>query len=276
MYDNIPICYKTLEQLMPDSLMSNLCVSIPKHTELWVGVGMLIHYLESFTDGLVVRDGYKPIGILAGGDVIKLLPDNANYEFFETTPVEEVMDENVVIVSSNTTLKFLLDSWVKSRKAIALVANPMWDYSALSAKKLIEIGTHCRTGIMTSDISQKHIQTFAHDDTVLDVINRMLENKTRKLVLEGTTDFVNDRMILEKVSEDFHHLEGITNFLQMPASIFHLEKSIVLQEDLNFQELSKKMNHVAHPYIFFKDQVISPWDICTTLLSKKITEYDIS
>jgi len=68
-----PISNLSLDELLPDSLTSTLCVNIEKGTKIWVVTGMLVQYLESFTDTVVVRDKDKPVGIAGGNMLFKNL-----------------------------------------------------------------------------------------------------------------------------------------------------------------------------------------------------------
>ncbi|MEX0861408.1 hypothetical protein [Nitrosopumilus sp.] len=66
------IINKTLKELLPLSFTSTPAVSIRKENEVWVATSMLIHYLESFTDSLVVTEDKEiPIGIIGGKEIIK-------------------------------------------------------------------------------------------------------------------------------------------------------------------------------------------------------------
>ena len=67
MSQNILISERTLGELLPDTLTYSLCIHIDKGTEVWVVAGMLVQYLESATDSVMVRDGDRnPIGIIGG------------------------------------------------------------------------------------------------------------------------------------------------------------------------------------------------------------------
>jgi len=50
------ISENTLEFLLPDSLTSSLCINIDKGLEVWVVAGMLVQYLETLTDSVLVRE----------------------------------------------------------------------------------------------------------------------------------------------------------------------------------------------------------------------------
>ena len=63
---------KTIKELLPLSFNSTPAVSIRKENEVWVATSMLIHYLESFTDSLVVtEEDEKPIGVIGGREIIE-------------------------------------------------------------------------------------------------------------------------------------------------------------------------------------------------------------
>lgn len=261
----------SLQELYSDSLTSSLCVNIEKGTEIWVATGMLVQYLESFTDGVVVREKNKPIGVVGGKDIIENLIDNPTSEFFDKTMVQEIMEKRVPIVSSETKYKELVEFWKKTRRAFALIPNEFSDYSAISAKKILEIGMRCKTQISISELPEKDLKTFKKDDSIGNVMNSMLENGTRRLLLENTNYFINDRMILEKISEDLKYLRGTSNFLDTPISEFKLADARVSDEDWPVPQVSKIMYEMEHPYVIFQDKVITPWDICLVLLSDKIS-----
>ena len=92
--ESVPIYNQTLKYLLPLSLSSTPAVSIRKENKMWTATCMLMHYLESFTDSLVVTEGdEKPIGVIGGKEVIKNIFENPSSDFFDKTTVEQVMDE---------------------------------------------------------------------------------------------------------------------------------------------------------------------------------------
>jgi len=92
----------------------------------------------------------------------------------------------------------------------------------------------------------------------------MLENKNRKVLLEGTNQFINDRIILETI-EKFDYLLGNDNFLDIPVSVVSLEDAKVVSEDLSLSDISKIMYEMSQPLVIHEDRVISPWDICLAI-----------
>src|SRR3989337_930681 len=246
-----PISNLSLDELLPDSLTSTLCVNIEKGTKIWVVTGMLVQYLESFTDTVVVRDKDKPVGIAGGKHVIQKLVDNPTSDLFDNTNVEDIMTTKFIKISKRTKLRELLDFWKQTRIAFAIIPNEFSDYSELSARKLLEIGMRCKTDVSVCDLPEKKLVTFTKDFTIGDIINSMLEHGTRRLLLEGSTNFIN-----------------------IPVSDFPFGEAKEISEDLSISEVSKLLYKMEHPYIVYGKRVVSPWDICLCLLSDKLTEYE--
>ncbi len=268
-----PISELSLKSLLGDSLTSSLCVNIEKGTKTWVATGMLVQQLESFTDAVLVRDDDKPIGIVGGKDILERLMNNPTSDLFDNTRVEDVMEKRILFVSKETTLKELINYWKETRRAFAVVQNEFSDYSAISAKKILEIGMNCKTKVSISEIPEKKVAKFSKDDTIGDVLKKMFESNTRRLILENSTKFINDRMILEKITEDWKYLREVENFMKMPVKDFELEEAKTVSKEITISQASKELYQMEHPYLIFGNQVLSPWDICLILLSEKITDY---
>ena len=258
-----------LKDLLGESLTSTPCVNVRKNAKVKVVTGMLVQYLETFTDSVVVRDDTKPIGVMGGREIIQGVFKNPSSDFFEMQFVDDIKDSRLNIVSEDTSLEKLIHLWKSVGRAFAIINTGNDDYSVISAKKLLEIGINNPIDFHISSIPHKKIVTFGKSATFGDVMKLMLENKSRKVLLEGTNQFINDRIIIETI-ENFNFLLGKENFLQIPIDIVPLEKAQIIKEDLSLAEISKIMYKMSHPLIIHDDRVISPWDICM-VLGRKIT-----
>lgn len=272
----LSISKRSLQDLLPLSLESTPAVSIRRENKIWVAAGMLIHYLESFTDSLVVTDDKsKPLGIVGGKEILENILKNPSSTLFDDTIVEDIMDKNVDIISKQITLKDLLQRWIQTRRAFSILPNQFKGYSVISARKLLEIGANCKTEMTVSELPKKKVATFMHDDTLKDIINSMFENKTRRLVFKNTSNFISDRIIIEYIVRELNYLRNIDYFLDLKfEEPFRLAESKVISDDMKISELSKIMFGMLHPFVIYQDQVISPWDLCMALLSDKI-EYQM-
>ncbi len=253
-----------LSELLENSLTSTPCVNVRKNAKVRVVTGMLVQYLESFTDSVMVRDDTKPIGVVGGREIIQGVYKNPSSDFFEMQFVEDITDNRLNVVTPDTTLKELIALWKAVGRAFAVINVGNDDYSVISAKKLLEIGINSSSDFRISEIPKKKIITFDPDATFGDVMKMMLENKTRKIMAKGTNQFINDRIIIETI-ETFDFLLGKDNFLEIPVDVVTLEDAKVISEDLSLSEISKIMYEMSQPLIIHEDRVISPWDICMAL-----------
>ena len=258
------ISNRSLGELLGKSLTSTPCVNIRKNAKIRVATGMPVQYLETFTDSIVVRDESKPIGVIGGREIIQGVYKNPTSDFFEMNLVENITDRRLKISTPNTNLEELISLWREAKRAFAVINTGNDDYSVISAKKLLEIAVNHKVEFNISEIPKKNIVTFNDDATFGDIIKLMLENKCRKILLDGTTQFVNDRMIIESI-EKLDYLLNKENFLNIPINVLNYEDAKIVSEDMSITDVSKIMYNLPHPLVMYNDQVISPWDICIAL-----------
>jgi len=261
------IAQKTIGELLPKSLLSSPSVSVEHDNKVWMASVLLIHYLESFTDSLVVTKNLSPIGILGGKDLIENLIKNPTSELFDNKTVHDLMHEKIHEVTPNTSLSDLLHSWMNSRRAFSIIKNNLGGYSSISARTILEIGIRCKTSLKISDLPKKNVLTFKENDSIEHIMNLMLKHGTRKLLLENSEFFISDRIILEKIARDFDYLRKKNDFLSTPAKSFPLSPVKVITDDMPLQKIYEIMFGLLHPHMLFKNQVVSPWDLCIALLS---------
>ena len=273
MDSELPISERTLEELLTETLDWSLCITIDKGKEVWVVAGMLVQYLESITDSVSVTDGDEIIGTIGGKEILENLLKNPTNSLFYGTLVEDIMEKNPLRVSGQTKYNDLISQWRQRGRAYAILSNRWGHYSAISAAKILEISMRCKTNLSIRDMPKKPIITFKPNDSLGTVINAMFKNKTRKILLENSNKYINDRIILEAISEKLGYLKNIDNFLEMPASTIELEEARVIFDDLKIHEVSAMMYDMEHPYVIYKDMLVTPWDICMALLSENITQY---
>ncbi|MFY9301418.1 MAG: CBS domain-containing protein [Candidatus Nitrosotenuis sp.] len=267
------IADRMLRDLLPLSLTATPCVSIQRQSRVEEAISLLIPYLESMTDSLIVTgDKNEPIGIVGGREIIEGVYASPSKKLFDDT-IEKIMSPNLTKVSGTTTLRDTVEEWKKTGRAFSLIPNAIGGYSAISARKLLEVGKISMTDMRISEIPKKKMTTFRMDATVSEIISLMLKHNTRKLLLENTNQFISDRIIIERIATDLNYLRDTTNFLDLPIIGFGLEYAKVITKDIMVNELSSIMSGMMHPYAVFRDQAISPWDICLVLLSDKIQEY---
>ncbi|KAF6246239.1 hypothetical protein C6990_10175 [Nitrosopumilus sp. b3] len=260
----------TLEQLFPETLTDTNCVFVDKDREVWLATEMCAQYLESTIDALVVQDNGKSIGIIGGYDILDHLRKNPTRDSLYQHTTQEIMFKDVPQVSSQTKFKDLMDTWKNSRRAFAVIQNKSGSYSPVSARKMLEVGKKYKTDLSVSSMPKKKIITFQGDEPLRDILDLMFDNKTRKLLLGTSNQFISDRTILEGLSRITKFQKDVDNLLDVPINKFTFDHIKVLTEDISFDKLCSVMDRMEHPYVIYKDIVVSPWDICLALSSEDI------
>ncbi len=268
------IADRMIRDILPMSFTAIPCVSIQRQARIEESIGLLIPYLESMADSLIVTDDKNyPIGVVGGREIIEKILANSSQSAFEGE-IEKIMSPTVTKITGTSTIRNIIQEWQKTGRAFSILPNSIGGFSVISARKMLEVGKISMTDMRISELPKKKILTFGNNTTVEKVINTMLKNKTRKLLLENTNQFISDRIIIEKIASDLNYLRNARNFLEMSIVGFGLEYAKVISKDIMVNELASIMFGMQHPYAIFKDQVISPWDICLALLSDQMQEYD--
>lgn len=261
----------TLEELFPKTLTNTSCVYIDKGREVWVAVEMCAQYIESNVDSIVVQENGKALGIVGGYDILDHLRKNPTREFQYEHKVEDIMFKELPQIEKNIKLKDLIDIWKDSKRAFAVIPKESGDYSPISARKMLELGTKCKTDISISSIPKKKIVTFSQDDSLGKVIDIMFENKSRKILLENSKEFISDRTILGHISQVIKFEKEIDNFLDIPIKNLRMDYVKEIKDDIKFDQLCHIMDKMDHPFVIYNDTPITPWDVCLTLLSEGMT-----
>lgn len=258
-----PIRDSALQDVLPYSLSTPITI-ISKQDKVWTASALLRFFLESFTDQLVVMDNRQPSGLVGGYDIICGILEEPSFDFFENKTVDRIMHKQCDLVTSTTKITELLQKWRKSRRAFSVIHKDS-NFSAISIRILLGVYPFLDTALTIQDIPKKKLITYTKEQSVRDVLNIMLQNKTRRLVLEGTQSYISDRSIIEHLSTNLNYLYNIEDFLDMDSSIFAPRDIMQISENTTIQELCRGLYTMEHPYVSNGDQVFSPFDIISIL-----------
>jgi len=111
-----------------------LCNNVRKNAKVRVVAGMLVQYLETFTDSAVVRDGVKPIGVIGGRGIIQGVYKIPSSDFFDMKLVVDIADSRLNIIAPDTSIKELISLWKSVGRAFILINMGNDDYSVISVK----------------------------------------------------------------------------------------------------------------------------------------------
>ena len=255
----------TLEVLLPHLLISSSNATIEKHDKMWVATSMLIRFLNSFTNSLVVLEKEFPVGVLGGTELLREFSKNPTFDFFNQTSVSDVMNKELYSVTRNTKLFDLLKQMKISGRDFALIQNEVGSFSTISTRRLLEIGILCNTNRKVSEIQQKKIITFTKQDKIGYVISEMIKNHVDVLVLNDTPLFITSKIILEKIQNELSYLHNVDNFLDYKMDHFKLDNAKIISSNVTIPEMCKVMLNMKQPFIMTRNQVLTPCDLITAL-----------
>lgn len=254
----------TVEEILPHLLVNSSMATIESKEKVWVAVSMLVRFLTSFTNNLVVMESGTPIGMLGSREVLQSFHNNPTHNFFSEHHVNEIMSKELYITSPKTRVFDLLKKMSKHGRDFALVQTTEGEFSTISARRLLEVGILCDTRIRVSDIPSKKIVTFQREDSMEFIIMAMLNNNIDILVLEHTPFFVTPQIIFEKIAE-LNYLDGVDNFLNSKVSMLRMKSGLVISDTTTVPEMCKIMLSMRHTFVMTQNNVLTPWDLISTL-----------
>ena len=253
----------TVEEIMPHLLVYSSMATIEGNEKMRVATSMLVRFLTSHTNNLVVMESDVPIGMIGGKEVLNGLYKNPTWDFFSEHTVLENMNRNMDTISPKTKVDDLLRKMNSDGRDFALIQTTDGEFSTISARRLLEVGILCDTRIKVSDMPAKKIVTFQKEDTIGFVIKEMLQKNTDIIILEHTPLFVTPQIILEKILE-LNYLEGIENFLDSKVNKLNLQSGRIISDNITVPEMCKIMLSMKNSFVMTQNNVLTPWDLITT------------
>lgn len=254
----------TIEEILPHLIVNSSMATIESKEKMWVATSMLVRFLSSHTNNLVVIESDNPVGMIGSREVLQGIYENPTHDFFSEHMVHEVMNRGLDITSPKARVYDLLKKMNYLGRDFALVQTTDGEFSTISARRLLEVGILCDTRIKVSDMPSKKIVTFQKEDTLGFLIKEMLRNNTDVVVLEHTPLFVTPQIIFEKISE-LNYLDGIDDFLDSRISSLNLKSGRIISDNITVPEMCKIMLSMKNAFVMTQDNVLTPWDLITTL-----------
>ena len=122
---------------MPHLLVYSSMATIDGKEKMWVATSMLVRFLASHTNNLVVMESDTPVGMIGSKEVLQGLYDNPTHEFFSVHSVHEVMNKVLDTISPKTKVDDLLNKMNHLGRDFALVQTTDGEFSTISARRLV-------------------------------------------------------------------------------------------------------------------------------------------
>lgn len=254
----------TIEEILPHLLINSSMATIESKEKIWVATSMLSRFLTTFTNNLVTMESETPVGMLGSKEILQKFLKNPTHEFFSEHNVSEIMNRHLYITSPETKVFDLLKTMNHNGRDFALVRTTRGEFSTISARRLLEVGILCNTSIRISDMPSKKIVTFHNEDRIEHIITSMLGNNTDILILENTPFFITSQTIFEKIDE-LNYLDDIEGFLDYQVRSLRMKSGLVVSDTTTVPDMCKIMLGMRHTFIMTQNNVLTPWDLVTTL-----------
>ncbi len=254
----------TIEEILPHLLVYSSMATIESKEKIWVATSMLIRFLATHTNNLVSIENDIPVGMIGSREVLQGMYANPTHDFFSEQTANSIMNKSLEIVSAKMRVYDLLKKMNYTRRDFALVQTTDGEFSTISARRLLEVGIMCDTRIKIADMPSKKVITFQKEDNIGFLIGEMLRNNTDVVILEKTPLFVTPQIIFEKISE-LNYLDGVDDFLEYKANILNLKTGRIISDNITVPEMCKIMLGMKNAFIMTQNNVLTPWDLITTL-----------
>ncbi len=254
----------TIEEILPHLLVYSSMATIESKEKVWVATSMLIRFLATHTNNLVAIENDMPVGMIGSREVLQGMYSNPTHDFFAEQAVNSIMNKSLEMVSAKMRVYDLLKKMNDTRRDFALVQTTDGEFSTISARRLLEVGILCDTRIKIADMPSKKVITFQKEDNIGFIIGEMLRNNTDIVILEKTPLFVTPQTIFEKISE-LNYLDDIDDFLEYKANTLNLKTGRIISDNITVPEMCKIMLGMKNAFIMTQNNVLTPWDLITTL-----------
>jgi len=250
-----------LDDILPYAQKRVTVASCTTSEKVWFVTNLLNKHLESYTDCIVVTDSGKFVGLIDGREWVKNLIKEPTREFFSLYSSEIMSPEQVLQVNVDTKLSHVLENWKKIRRAVAVIEDNNKSICApIALRTILEIISLSRTDMKVSDIHKKKIISINKHEKIIDALSKMVQNKTRRLLVEGTQKFISDRIVINNIINKFNFLRE-SNLHEKTMADFEFEEIPKLSENMSLVELSRRLIVQKYPCVMYGDNVITPWDM---------------
>ncbi len=253
------------EDLLPYTVRPSPISSLSADDDVWIASSMLSRVSE-FTSNVVVMDKEFPIGIIGAREIFRGILNKPTADFFTDTLSSEIMNRKFYLDTRKAKLFKFLEQMLKTEKTFAIIQNSKYDFSGISFREILEIGSMSQSNILPQNPIRK-IKTCKREDTVKTLLESLLSAENDCLVLEDESVIIDHRLMLQKIVTDLNFLNGIDNFLELNTSIFQFEAPKLIPEKLSFPEICKVMLEMKNPYVMTPNRVWTPSDVLDALSS---------
>jgi len=248
-------------QHLPICIRNPVMRTLEYDTPLWLSCSFLALTLSTFSDGITIMKNNKIVGFFGGKSLLEFVLQNPTSFALKEKVVQDLpIQVNLAIFSSGNTLRDLFVEWKKSGFAYSVIQDGDLHYliSVNSMLRFIELFDLPNT---IAEIPKKTTVTYNNDDTIKTVLDKMFQHKVRRILHEGSTDVLSDRIIIDAICNEFDFFRNTPDFLSIKAKSLHAKKASELKLESKITDVARNMLKEDNYAAILNGQMISPWDI---------------
>lgn len=248
-------------QYLPKCIKNPVMRSLESNTPIWLAASFLALTLGTFSDGITVMKNNKIMGYFGSKALLEFVIRNPTSLALKENLVEDLPTESdMPIFSPSNTLRDIFAMWKKSGFAYSVVQDGD-KFSSVSINSMLGFIELYDLPNTISEIPKKTTITYNNDDTVKTVLDKMFKHKVRRLLLEGSTEVLSDRVIVDAICNEFDFFRNTPDFLSIKAKSLNTRKMIEINRDSKITNVARNMLRENHYVAISNGQIISPWDI---------------
>ena len=252
--------------LLPYSLNSSPISCLSVDDNVWIATSMLERIADT-SESIVVMENESPIGVINGQAIISGILKNPTSEFFDKIKSSKIMNKDFSVLSRNVKLEEVLNQIQKTNRSFAIIQNNKYNFSSVSIREILEIGTMANCDITASLETTRDIATCTIKDNAKEILEKLTQ--TNCLKIENESSIIDQYSILDKIVNDLDFLNNTKDVLELDASTFKSHTPKLIPEKLSFAEICKVMLEMKHPYVMTEKRIWTLMDV-TDVLSKGV------
>lgn len=231
----------------------------------WYVTELLNRYLESHVDCILVTREGGFSGVIDGREWVTNFLKFPTREFFLKSAGDIMSEEDIIQIAPNTKMSNLVKQWKDMRRSVAVMCNYDSSLSPVSLRTILGTIAASKTETRISEIRRKNVVIMNRDESMKDILSRMLQKKVRRVIVEGTQNYTSDRLIIDHVIKDLHFLKNVEGALENSLDEHNFAKMIEIDKDIALSEVCKILWTLKHPCATYQGNIITPWDIVETI-----------
>lgn len=264
----------TIRETVPH-IFKRPVLSVDAHDPMYKAATFLAAGPQIYADGLVVLDGYTPVGRIGGRTIIKHVLESKDEEWLRA-PMSQVMDRSVSGIDAGSSLSYALEVFAETKFAFVPITVNYRIASALSIRDVQRyvISLPSELDGSVADLSSP-IVSLREDVGVGKTLTSMVQNNIRNIVIivsdDGKVFVINDRKMLEfLMSHEGRGIiseRGIGGLYDVKVVGLDLLVPVVIGPDVTARRAAEMMSDVCTPCLLIGQgihsgyNIVTPWDI---------------